>query len=223
LLWRAQRIEEFLDLASAGLATREFGILNRALERNGGSPIAAAIAATTLLRCNALDEAERGALSKLDAFYNFPDGAVLTAEALMREGSVAEAARQKELAAPGGGGSTDVSGLAQGKEFKEARAYFAYLAQRGPPLLASTLSIAAARVPFWREVALLPEFLIFDQLKTGKLRVLSSLTLKSVGSYYFACPEEKAESPLILAFRAWLLSQAQALETTPVPRKGERR
>ncbi len=207
MLWRAQRIEEFLDLASAGLATREFGILNRALERNGGSPIAAAIAATTLLRCNALDEAERGALSKLDAFYNFPDGAVLTAEALMRKGSVAEA----------------VSGLAQGEEFKEARAYFAYLAQRGPPLLASTLSIAAARVPFWREVALLPEFLIFDQLKTGKLRVLSSLTLKSVGSYYFACPEEKAESPLILAFRAWLLSQAQALETTPVPRKGERR
>jgi len=57
---------------------------------------------------------------------------------------------------------------------------------------------------------LLPEFLIFDQLKTGKLRALSSLTLKSVGSYDFACPEEKAESPLLLSFRAWLLSQAQA-------------
>jgi DNA-binding transcriptional LysR family regulator len=58
-------------------------------------------------------------------------------------------------------------------------------------------------------VALLPEFLISDQLKSGKLKVLSSPTLKSVGSYYFACPEEKAESPLLLAFRAWLLSRAQ--------------
>jgi DNA-binding transcriptional LysR family regulator len=59
-------------------------------------------------------------------------------------------------------------------------------------------------------VALLPEFLISDQLKSGKLKVLSSLTLKSVGSYYFACPEEKAGSPLLLAFRAWLRSQAQS-------------
>jgi hypothetical protein len=181
LLWRAQRIEEFLDLASAGLATREFGILNRALERNGGSPIAAAIAATTLLRCNALDEAERGALSKLDAFYNFPDGAVLTAEALMRKGSVAEAARQKELAAPGGGGSTDVSGLAQGKEFREARAYFAYLAQRGPPLLASTLSFAAARVPFWREV-LEKKFLHRDDRE--ELAFACDLVERTVPAFY---------------------------------------
>lgn len=59
-------------------------------------------------------------------------------------------------------------------------------------------------------VALLPEFLISDQLKSGKLIVLSSLTLKSVGAYYFACPDEKAKSPLLLAFRTWLLSQAQA-------------
>jgi LysR family glycine cleavage system transcriptional activator len=64
-------------------------------------------------------------------------------------------------------------------------------------------------VNFGLGVALLPEFLISDQLKSGKLKVLSSLTLKSVGSYYFTCPEEKAESPLLLAFRAWLLSQAQ--------------
>jgi len=59
-------------------------------------------------------------------------------------------------------------------------------------------------------VALLPEFLIADQLKSGKLRVLSNLTVESVGSYYFTCPEEKAGNPLLQAFRAWLLSQAQA-------------
>jgi DNA-binding transcriptional LysR family regulator len=57
-------------------------------------------------------------------------------------------------------------------------------------------------------VALLPKFLILDQLRSGKLRVISSLTLDSVGSYYFACPEEKAGDPLLQAFRAWLLAQA---------------
>src|SRR5262249_18405273 len=71
-------------------------------------------------------------------------------------------------------------------------------------------------------VALLPDFLIFHQLKSGQLGVLSSLPRKSVGPYYFARPEEKAESPLLLAFRAWLLSQAQASETPPARRKGER-
>jgi DNA-binding transcriptional LysR family regulator len=62
-------------------------------------------------------------------------------------------------------------------------------------------------------VALLPEFLISDQLRSGKLRILSSLTLKSIGSYYFACPEEKVENRLLSDFRAWLLVQAQLLST----------
>ena len=62
-------------------------------------------------------------------------------------------------------------------------------------------------------IALLPEFLISDQLTSDKLKVLSSLTLRSAGSYYFACPEEKADNPLLSAFRAWLLTQAG----TPAP------
>jgi len=78
---------------------------------------------------------------------------------------------------------------------------------RGPRFDIQSTLISAANSGLG--VALLPEFLISDQLKSGKLKVLSSLTLKSVGSYYFTCPEEKAESPLLLAFRAWLLSQAQ--------------
>jgi LysR family transcriptional regulator, glycine cleavage system transcriptional activator len=81
---------------------------------------------------------------------------------------------------------------------------------RGPRFDIQSTLISAANCGLG--VALLPEFLISDQLKSGQLKVLSSLTLKSVGSYYFACPEEKAESPLLLAFRAWLLSQAQSKE-----------
>jgi LysR family transcriptional regulator, glycine cleavage system transcriptional activator len=79
---------------------------------------------------------------------------------------------------------------------------------RGPRFDIQSTLISAASSGLG--VALLPEFLISDQLKSGRLRVLSSLTLKSVGSYYFACPEEKSESPLLQAFRAWLLLQAQA-------------
>ena len=78
---------------------------------------------------------------------------------------------------------------------------------RGPRFDIQSTLISAASSGLG--VALLPEFLISDQLRSGKLKVLSSLTLKSAGSYYFACPEEKAGNPLLQAFRAWLLSQAQ--------------
>jgi DNA-binding transcriptional LysR family regulator len=78
---------------------------------------------------------------------------------------------------------------------------------RGPRFDIQSTLISAASAGLG--VALLPEFLISDQLRSGKLRVLSSLSLQSVGSYYFACPEEKIANPLLLAFREWLLSQAK--------------
>jgi LysR family transcriptional regulator, glycine cleavage system transcriptional activator len=83
---------------------------------------------------------------------------------------------------------------------------------RGPRFDIQSTLISAASAGLG--VALLPEFLISDQLRSGKLRILSSLTLKSIGSYYFACPEEKIENPLLSEFRAWLLMQAQ-LSTAP--------
>lgn len=77
---------------------------------------------------------------------------------------------------------------------------------RGPRFDIQSTLISAASSGLG--VALLPEFLISDQLRSGKLRKLSKLTLKSAGSYYFAYPEEKAENPLLQAFRAWLRTQA---------------
>lgn len=79
---------------------------------------------------------------------------------------------------------------------------------RGPRFDVQANLISAARAGLG--VALLPEFLIADELESGHLKVLSSLTLKSVGSYYFAYPDEKGDNPLLLAFRNWLLSQARA-------------
>jgi DNA-binding transcriptional LysR family regulator len=78
---------------------------------------------------------------------------------------------------------------------------------RGPRFDIQSTLISAASAGLG--VALLPEFLISEQLKSRRLRILSSVTLKSVGSYYFACPEEKAENALLSAFRIWLLSQAR--------------
>jgi DNA-binding transcriptional LysR family regulator len=87
---------------------------------------------------------------------------------------------------------------------------------RGPRFDIQSTLISAASSGLG--VALLPEFLISDQLQSRKLRILSGLTLKSIGSYYFACPEEKSENPLLSSFRTWLLSQARtSVGSHPLP------
>ena len=85
---------------------------------------------------------------------------------------------------------------------------------RGPRFDIQSMLISAACAGLG--VALLPEFLISDELRSGRLKLVSSLTLKSVGAYYFATPEEKADNPLLATFRSWLKSQAQA--SAPAPR-----
>lgn len=85
---------------------------------------------------------------------------------------------------------------------------------RGPRFDIQSTLISAASSGLG--VALLPYFLIADQLQSGKLKILSSLPLRSTGSYYFACPEEKVGDPLLIAFRAWLKSQAQASIEAPL-------
>jgi LysR family glycine cleavage system transcriptional activator len=88
---------------------------------------------------------------------------------------------------------------------------------RGPRFDIQSMLISAACAGLG--VALLPEFLISDQLRSGRLKLLSGLTLKSVGSYYFACPEEKADNSLLATFRAWLLSQASAPVARAKPKR----
>ncbi|MGN6283684.1 MAG: LysR family transcriptional regulator [Afipia sp.] len=79
-------------------------------------------------------------------------------------------------------------------------------------------------------VALLPRFLVANQLRSGQLKVLSNLSMLSEGSYYFAYPEEKTGDTLLTAFRAWLQIQVDsfrqreaALHTSrTTPRRDER-
>jgi len=58
-------------------------------------------------------------------------------------------------------------------------------------------------------VALMPLFLIADELRQGRLATLSSEGIKTDGAYYFAAPSEKADYPPLVAFRDWLLRAAR--------------
>jgi LysR family glycine cleavage system transcriptional activator len=57
-------------------------------------------------------------------------------------------------------------------------------------------------------VALLPTFLIEEELATGKLEVLFDIPLKSKKAYYLVLPESKAITPLVDHFKQWLLEEA---------------
>ncbi len=60
-------------------------------------------------------------------------------------------------------------------------------------------------------VALLPVFLIEDELRTGQLvRALPDGEMQSAESYYLAWPHERAAHPPLVAFRDWLLAQTAA-------------
>lgn len=63
-------------------------------------------------------------------------------------------------------------------------------------------------------VALLPEFLIEAELKSGALKILSDKAVRSKGAYYFAYPEARADEPLLTQFRAWLQDQARLFRGT---------
>jgi LysR family glycine cleavage system transcriptional activator len=57
--------------------------------------------------------------------------------------------------------------------------------------------------------ALIPHFLITDELTSGRLEVLFPQSLLSGGSYYLVYPESKAEAPLVRSFREWILAQTK--------------
>mgnify|MGYP001337992794 FL=1 len=79
---------------------------------------------------------------------------------------------------------------------------------RGPRFEVQSMLISAACAGLG--VALLPRFLIADQLRSGKLKVLSDLPVRSEGAYYFAYPVEKAADPVLMAFRSWLQQESGA-------------
>lgn len=57
-------------------------------------------------------------------------------------------------------------------------------------------------------VALLPEFLIEEELATGKLVIAHPHVLESDQAYFLVIPEEKTTTRAVAAFRTWLMAQA---------------
>lgn len=55
--------------------------------------------------------------------------------------------------------------------------------------------------------ALIPHFLIADELASGRLEILFPQKLLSSGSYYLVYPEPKAEAALVRSFRDWILDR----------------
>ena len=58
--------------------------------------------------------------------------------------------------------------------------------------------------------ALLPRFLIEQELAAGSLVELSDLVLTSTDAYYLVYPEARAQSPLVKAFRDWLVAECHS-------------
>jgi LysR family glycine cleavage system transcriptional activator len=59
-------------------------------------------------------------------------------------------------------------------------------------------------------LALLPQFLIENELQTGALARVAPVSIESDKAYWLVCPEEKTEQPAVRCFRDWLLEQAVA-------------
>jgi LysR family glycine cleavage system transcriptional activator len=90
----------------------------------------------------------------------------------------------------------DLSGVAINTRAPAARyEHFAMLAQ------ATAAGVGAA---------LIPEFLVQDELREGRLVAISPCALESPGAYYLVYPAEKLEKSAFRKFRSWMLAQAAA-------------
>ena len=78
---------------------------------------------------------------------------------------------------------------------------------KGPRFELQSMVIGAACAG--QGLALLPRFLIDSPLQRGELRIVSDVSVRSEGSYYFAYPEEKAGEPQLELFRQWLQGHAR--------------
>ena len=82
---------------------------------------------------------------------------------------------------------------------------------RGPHFSSNILSLEAASQQLGIALALRP--LVDDDLASGRLCAPFEIELKPQSAYYLVCPEVIAERPAVVAFRRWLLQQAQEKKT----------
>ena len=79
------------------------------------------------------------------------------------------------------------------------------LALRGPQ--SEHFSMIAQAAVSHLGAALLPRFLIEQELAAGSLVELSDQVLTSTDAYYLVYPEARAQTPLVTAFRDWVVGE----------------
>ena len=62
-------------------------------------------------------------------------------------------------------------------------------------------------------VALLPEFLIEEELASGRLVKAIDLPMRSAESYFLVWPNERAAHPPLQVFRDWILKETEMHRT----------
>ena len=63
-------------------------------------------------------------------------------------------------------------------------------------------------------VALIPPFLIRNELDSGRLVIANPHSFDSSHAYYLVIPERKAESATLLGFRDWVIAEAEQYRAT---------
>lgn len=66
-------------------------------------------------------------------------------------------------------------------------------------------------------ILLAPDALAYDELRTGRLVMAVSVSLKSSRSYYFVCAKAGEKKPKVEAFRTWLKQEIAAMDWNKVP------
>lgn len=87
----------------------------------------------------------------------------------------------------------------------DGQGIFAEQAYRGHRFEQFSMVIAAAAAGMG--VALLPTYLIEDELATGRLEQVSEQSVATDQGYYVAVPEGKTSNGLVVAFQSWLVAQ----------------
>lgn len=72
-------------------------------------------------------------------------------------------------------------------------------------------------------VALLPVFMLEDELASKKLEIVSDQFLATKTSYYLVVPETRASSPAVKLFTPWLIEQARAASNATEKRQMSKR
>lgn len=98
------------------------------------------------------------------------------------------------------------------REWFESQGLRVGQAMAGPRYELFSMLAQAARCDMG--VALIPRFLLEEELAEGKLVVANPHVLRRDNAYHLACPEARSEDAALARFREWLIAEARTMTPT---------